>query len=79
MSWYYCLVHQRVEPEDGCANAERLGPYATEAEAQHALETAKARNDAFDAARTDRTYPRHEKARTDRCGPSHVPLGTPAL
>lgn len=49
MSWYYCLVHQRVEPEEGCANAERLGPYATEAEAQHALELAKARNDAFDA------------------------------
>lgn len=49
MSWYYCLVHQRVEPEEGCANAERLGPYATEAEAQHALETAKERNDAFDA------------------------------
>ena len=41
MSWYYCLVHQRVEPEEGCANAERLGPYATEAEAQHALEIAK--------------------------------------
>ena len=49
MSWYYCLVHQRVEPEAGCANAERMGPYATEAEAQHALETAKERNDAFDA------------------------------
>jgi hypothetical protein len=48
MSWYYCLVHQRVEPEEGCANAERLGPYATEAEAQHALELAKQRNEAFD-------------------------------
>ena len=31
MSWYYCLVHQRVEPDEGCANAERLGPYDTEA------------------------------------------------
>jgi hypothetical protein len=49
MSWYYCLVHQRVEPEAGCANAERLGPYDTEAEAQAALETAKHRNEAFDA------------------------------
>jgi hypothetical protein len=49
MSWYYCLVHQRVEPDEGCANAERLGPYATEGEAQHALELAKQRNDAFDA------------------------------
>ena len=49
MSWYYCLVHQRVEPELGCANAERLGPYDTEAEAAHALELAKDRNEAFDA------------------------------
>ena len=48
MSYYYCLVHQRVEPEAGCANAERLGPYATQAEAEHALELAKARNEAFD-------------------------------
>jgi hypothetical protein len=49
MSWYYCLVHQQVEPEEGCANAERMGPYETEAEAEHALELAKERNEAFDA------------------------------
>lgn len=49
MSWYYCLQHQRVEPEDGCANAERMGPYATEADAQHALDLAHERNAAFDA------------------------------
>ncbi|MBK9740601.1 MAG: hypothetical protein IPO93_14115 [Actinobacteria bacterium] len=48
MSYYYCLVHQRVEPEAGCANAERLGPYATEAEAEGALALAKERNAAFD-------------------------------
>ncbi|MDP1876703.1 MAG: hypothetical protein Q8M17_03985 [Actinomycetota bacterium] len=49
MSWYYCLVHQRVEPELGCPNAERMGPYDTEAEAEQALERAKERNEAFDA------------------------------
>lgn len=49
MSWYYCLVHQKVEPEAGCANAERLGPYATEAEAAQALELAHQRNEVFDA------------------------------
>ncbi|MBI1349855.1 MAG: hypothetical protein GC156_01905 [Actinomycetales bacterium] len=49
MSWYYCLVHQRVEPEEGCANAERLGPYDTKAEAENALELARERNAAFDA------------------------------
>lgn len=48
MSWYYCLVHQRVEPELGCANAERLGPFDTEAQAANALEIAKARNEAYD-------------------------------
>jgi hypothetical protein len=49
MSWYYCLVHQKVEPEVGCANAERLGPYATESEAAAALDLAKQRNESFDA------------------------------
>lgn len=48
MSWYFCLEHQKVEPEAGCANGERLGPYATEAEAQHALETVHERNEAFE-------------------------------
>ncbi len=49
MSWYYCLVHQKVEPEAGCANAERLGPFDTEAEAAGALELAHERNAAFDS------------------------------
>jgi hypothetical protein len=49
MSWYYCLHHQRVEGEDGCANAERMGPYATEQEAQGALDLARRRNEQFDA------------------------------
>ena len=48
MSWYYCLEHQRVEPEEGCANAERMGPYPTEEAAHHALERAAERNAAFD-------------------------------
>jgi len=48
MAWYFCLVHQRVEPEDGCPNAERMGPYATQAEAEAALATAHERNAAFD-------------------------------
>jgi hypothetical protein len=49
VNWYYCLVHQKVEPEEGCANAERLGPYRTEQDAASALETAKERNESFDA------------------------------
>jgi len=48
MSWYYCLVHQKVEPEEGCPNAERLGPFATEEQAAGALDLARERNEAFD-------------------------------
>jgi hypothetical protein len=46
--WYFCLVHQRVEPEDGCAHSERLGPYATREQAERALQTAAERNEAWD-------------------------------
>lgn len=49
MAWYYCLEHQRVEPDDGCANAERMGPYETESEAAGALERAAERNAEFDS------------------------------
>jgi len=53
MSWYYCLKHQQVEPEQGCPNDERMGPYASEADAAHALEKAAERNEAFDAGDDD--------------------------
>jgi hypothetical protein len=46
--WYFCLVHQRVEPEEGCAHKDRLGPYATRDEAERALQTAAERNEAWD-------------------------------
>ena len=49
MKWYYCLVHNRVEPEKGCANSERLGPYDTEEQAAHAFELARKRNEEWDA------------------------------
>lgn len=39
----------RSEPEDGCPNSERMGPYATQAEATAAIELAAERNAAFDA------------------------------
>lgn len=41
--WWFCLRHMRVESKDGCAHAERLGPYETEAEAGEALHRAKER------------------------------------
>lgn len=53
MTWYYCLEHHRVEPLDGCPNSERLGPYETKDEAEHALELAAERSAAFDAEDED--------------------------
>lgn len=46
--YWFCLVHQRVEGEDGCPNKERMGPYATEAEAASVLQRAAERNEAWD-------------------------------
>lgn len=42
--WYYCLTHKVVEPYEACKAADRLGPYATAAEAADALEHAAERN-----------------------------------
>lgn len=46
--YYYCLKHRTVEPWDGCRSTDRLGPYATRAEAQAALERVAARNERWE-------------------------------
>ncbi len=46
--WYFCLDHMRVEEEAACPHSERLGPYASEAEAAGALQRAAERNEAWD-------------------------------
>lgn len=46
--WYYCLTHKTVEPYEGCKAGDRLGPYASQAEAAGALEHAEERNEACD-------------------------------
>ncbi len=46
--WYWCLTHHAVEPYDGCRSEERLGPYATRADASQALAKVAARNKEFD-------------------------------
>ena len=46
--WWYCLKHQTVESSDACANAERLGPYTSQEEAQNALATAAQRTEDWD-------------------------------
>ena len=46
--YWYCLVHHRVEGEEGCRNADRLGLYPTEGEAARALEKVAERNEAWE-------------------------------
>lgn len=48
MAYWWCLQHAAVEGEDGCAHADRLGPYETADEAAHALERAQQRSKAWD-------------------------------
>ena len=46
--WFYCLKHHKVEEALGCRAQDRLGPYDTREEAEHALEKVKERNAAWD-------------------------------
>ena len=48
-NWWYCLTHKTVEPNDGCPNKNRLGPYPDEATAGRALEIVRERNEQWDA------------------------------
>ncbi|MER7499878.1 hypothetical protein AB0L05_23740 [Nonomuraea pusilla] len=51
--WWFCLTHMRVEPDQGCPNKDRMGPYATQEEAAGALQRAAERNKAWDEAEQD--------------------------
>ncbi|MBW9206364.1 hypothetical protein KV097_10440 [Mumia sp. zg.B17] len=46
--FYYCIRHHTVEGEEGCKAIDRLGPYSTREEAEHALELAQERNERWD-------------------------------
>jgi hypothetical protein len=48
--WWFCLKHKTVEFGAGCPGKDRLGPYPSQEEAAHALETVKRRNEEWDAA-----------------------------
>ena len=51
--WWFNLSTHAVEQGPGSGNHDRLGPYATEAEAAAALERARARSDAYDGGDDD--------------------------
>jgi hypothetical protein len=46
--WYWCLTHGRVEPAEGCANIERMGPFETRDLAATALDRAAQRTKDWD-------------------------------
>ncbi len=48
--WWWCLRHGRVEPDAGCPNTERLGPYDSPEQAATALRRAQQRNEEWEAA-----------------------------
>lgn len=48
--WYYCLKHRKVEHGNVCRALDRLGPYPDKATASRALEIARERTKAADAA-----------------------------
>lgn len=48
MRYWYCLTHRTVEPNEGCPDSERLGPYLTRAQAELALDRAKERTEFWD-------------------------------
>jgi hypothetical protein len=48
--YYWCLSHHRVEIEDNmCPAVDRLGPYNSAQEAEHALDRVRERNETWDA------------------------------
>ena len=57
-SWWYCLKHGNVEQGPGCPGKDRLGPYASREEAEHALDRVRERNQEWDAQ--DDVPPSHE-------------------
>lgn len=46
--YWFCLTHRTVEGIEGCRNAERLGPYASQIDASHALDKVQERNESWD-------------------------------
>jgi glycerol-3-phosphate dehydrogenase len=48
--YYWCVRHERVESgDDVCPARYQIGPFATAAEAAHALQRVQQRNEAWDA------------------------------
>jgi hypothetical protein len=52
--WWFCVRHNTVEDDNGnCPGKDRLGPYASREEAEHAMDTVHKRNEEWDASDRD--------------------------
>ncbi len=47
-NYWFCVKHHAVEGTEGCPNKDRLGPYDSREDAEHALEKAEQRNQEWD-------------------------------
>ena len=47
--FWYCVKHHAVEEENLCPPIDRLGPYASREEAEHALQKAEERNEEWES------------------------------
>jgi hypothetical protein len=48
--WFWCLIHAEVEPEAGCPNDRRLGPYDSAEMAADAPARARSRTEEMERA-----------------------------
>jgi hypothetical protein len=48
-TYWYCLDHHRAELFEDCNSKNRMGPYNTRDEAEHALQTLHEREEKYDA------------------------------
>jgi hypothetical protein len=46
--WYYCLKHKTAEEGLQCPAKQRMGPYQSREEAEHAMEIVAERNEEWD-------------------------------
>jgi hypothetical protein len=46
--WFYCVKHGKVEEGPQCPSRQRLGPYPTRQEAEHAIQKVSDRNEEWD-------------------------------
>ena len=60
MEYWYCLNHQAVEGQDGCAYKDRLGPYQQEADAARASRRSRSATRSGTTTHAGTTRPRTE-------------------